>query len=387
MSKKTAAAPAEEEWEDVAEEGEEEYEEEEEDTTIANSDVIMRYKKAAQWTNEVLLEVAGMCKPGASVKELCKAGDALMVTKVAQAFRGVDKGAAMPTCINVNSIVAHCNGTEGDVTINAGDLCKIDLGIQIDGYPVLAATTVIASDNGEVPADADAKKASAISAGWATMDAAVRQLRPGGTTADVSSIIEKCAAHFGLNPVEGVLSHQLKRYIIDGFKTIPCKHSSEHKVHEYNLEENTVWCLDLVLTTGKGMRLKEKDMKACLSKAAIDSQYEPKLQAAFEARGEIEKRFQYFPFSVAALENPKARLGLSELNKHGVMTPIPVLYEKDGDIVVHFKSTVLITPKKIEKVAGVPVQKGAPAPAGYADEELAKLAKLPISLKKKKAAE
>jgi hypothetical protein len=67
-----------------------------------------------------------------------------------------------------------------------------------------------------------------------------------------------------------------------------------------------------------------------------------------------------------------------------------VLYEKDGEVVAHFKATVLVTPKKIERVTGIPIQKGAAAPAPYPDAELAAKAKQPISLvakKEKKAAE
>jgi curved DNA binding protein len=373
----TAAPAEEEEWEDY----EEEHEEEEEDTTIANSDVVMRYKKAAQWANEVLTEVVAQVKPDASVKAIAAAGDALVAQKVATLFRGVEKGSAMPTCVNVNGIVCHCNGTEGDVTIQLNDVVRIDLGIHIDGYVAMVAHTVHVTANGEL--NPEAKESAVIAAGNAVLDAAIRQLRPGNSTTEVAKVIEDCATHFGLNPVEGSLSHQLKRYIVDGFKVIPSKASSDHKVHEYEIQENSVWCLDIVLTTGKGSKLKERDMKPCVYKQAIDASYEPKLNAAFEARGEITNRYQYFPFSVASLEAPKAKLGMSELNKHGVTIPFPVLYEKDGEIVAHFKATVLVTPKKIEKVTGIPIQKGAAPLAAYPDELAAK-AKLPISLVDKK---
>ena len=380
MSKAKQAAPQEEEWEDV-EEGEE-WEEEEEDTTIANSDVVMRYKKAAQWANEVLAEVAKKAEVDASVKELCAMGDKLIMQKVATLFKGAEKGIAMPTCVNVNGIVAHCNGTEGDVKIQLNDIVRIDLGVHVDGYSAMVATTVHVTATGEL--NPESREAQCIAVGHQIMEAAVRQLRPGHSTTDVADLIEKMAAHYGLNPVEGVLSHQVKRYIVDGFKTIPPKASTEHKVHEYPIEPNTVWALDLVLTTGKGNRLKEKDMKPCIFKASIDSQYEPKLEAAFATRGEIQTRFQYFPFSVAALELPKARLGMSELNKHGVTAPLPVLYEKDGEIVVHIKSTVLVTAKKIEKVTGMLGQKGLPTPTPALPDDLMARAKLPLSLVDKK---
>lgn len=373
------------EWEDVPE-GDEEYddEEEEEDTSIANSDVVMRYKAAAKWANEALTHVIGKCKPGASIKALCKEADELIEQKVGQLFKGVEKGVAFPTCISTNSMVCHFNGAEEDIALAAGDVARIDLGVHVDGYPAYVAHTVQVTDDGTL---GDTREAHAISSCYAVLDAALRQVRPGASTTDVTNVIEKAAAHFGLAPVDGVLCHQMKRYIVDGFKTIPLKNSAEHKVHEYEIEPYSVWNLDMVLTTGKGQRLKEKDTKAMIFKASIDSQYEPKLQAAFEARGEIANRFQYFPFGVNRLENPKARLGISELARHGALMPYPVLFERDGEVVAQFKVTLLVNEKKIERVTGIAPQKGAPAPKPYTDEALIAASKMPLSLVKKEKKE
>ena len=386
MSKAQASKAQEnaEEWEDVDEDEDEE--EEEEDTTIANSDVVMRYKKAAQWANEVVIAVAALAVPGASVKAICVAGDDLIATKVQQLFRGVDKGAAFPTCVSVNSIVCHFNGTENDdVIIALNDVVRIDLGIHVDGYPVMVAHTIQVTANGEL--NPESKEAQVIAAGYATIDAALRQVRPGNNTTAVADVIEKCAAHFGLASVEGVLSHQLKRYIVDGWKAIPARATTEHKLHEYEIEPNTVWALDVLLTTSKGLRLKERDAKPCLYKATIDGAYEPKLEAAFAVRAEVSTKYQFFPFPVARLEAPKAKLGLSELAKHSSIVPLPVLYEKDGEIVAHFKVTLLVTDKKIERVTGVPLQKGAPTLPAYTDEDLAAKAKLSLALVKKEKKE
>jgi len=345
----------------------------------------MRYKAAAKWANEVLTQVISQCKPGASVKLICKEADELIELKVSQNFKGVEKGVAFPTCISVNTIVCHFNGAEEDVTLAAGDVARIDLGVHVDGYPAYVAHTIQVTEDGKL---SDSREAHVISSTYAVLDAALRQVRPGNSTTVVTDVIEKAAAHFGLNAVEGVLSHQMKRYIVDGFKTIPSKNSAEHKVHDYDIEAYTVWCLDIVLTTGKGQKLKEKDIKPSVFKASLDTTYEPKLQAAFEARGEIANRFQYFPFGTNRLTNGKAKLGVSELARHGALVPYPVLFERDGEVVAQFKVTLLVSDKKIERVTGVTPQNGAPAPKAYTDEALAAAAKQPLSLvkKEKKAA-
>merc|ERR1712036_145635 len=51
------------------------------------------------------------------------------------------------------------------------------------------------------------------------------------------------------------------------------------------------------------------------------------------------------PFTLRALEDEKkARLGVSECTNHELLTPYPVLYEKDGEFVAQFKFTVLLMP-------------------------------------------
>jgi len=372
MSKKTTDAhppKEEEEWEDV--EGEEEAaEEEEEDTTLNNTDVVAKYKQAATWANQVLKHVITLCKPGANIMEVCKAGDAMILEKVATSYKGVEKGIAFPTTISNGSCVAYLAATaeEGaDAVLVEGELARIDLGIQIDGYVAVVAHTIQVTADGLVKADS--REGQLLTAAFQVMSTASRQLRPGTDFYEVTDIIEKAAAHFGFNPVEGVLSHQMKRYIVDGVKCIPGKNVAEHKVHSYDVQPASVFALDVVLTTGKG-KLKERDTKAGIFKISLESSYVPKLTAAQEVSKEIEEKFQTFPFAVRNIENKKARLGLSELVKHGAVTRYAPLYEKDGELVAQFKITVLVTGKKIERVTGVELQKGAPAPAPYTDAAL-----------------
>lgn len=371
----------EEEWEDYEEEEEEE---EDIDTTINNSDVVVKYKKAAQWANEVLQAVIDATKAGAKVSELCALGDNLIGTKVATMFKGVDKGIAFPTCVSVNSCVAHNSPAADDETspqiIADGDVVHIDLGIHVDGFAAMAAHTVLVTPDGVMP---DSKEANVIQAAYTALQTAVRKIRPGTKMYEITEVIEKVAAHFNVNCAEGVLSHQLKQYIVDGFKCFPCKNNPEHTVHDYAVEPATVWTLDVVMTTGKG-KFKERDTRCQIYKQSLESEYQPKLESARQLLEEVNTRFQIFPFAVRNVENKKARLGLSEMLKHGVVTPYPVLYEKDGEAVAHFKMTVLVTNKKIERVTGLPLQKATKEVAPFTDEFLLTTSKLPFSLEPKK---
>ncbi|RNF19026.1 putative aminopeptidase, putative,metallo-peptidase, Clan MG, Family M24 [Trypanosoma conorhini] len=373
---------AEEDWEDVG--AVEEEEEEEEDTTINNSDVVMRYKKAALWCNETLQVLLDAAKPGAKVYDLCRLGDETIAKKLKTMFKGTEKGIAFPTCVSVNSCVAHNSPSADDEAasqeIQLGDVVHFDLGVHVDGYCAQVAHTVQVTENNELAADAKATKV--ISAAHSILNTAMRKLRPGTNVYDVTEIIEKAAAHYGVTPVDGVLSHMLKRYIVDSFRCIPQRKVAEHLVHDYTLEAGQVWALDIVVSSGKG-KLKERDARPTIHKVALDSKYAMKMESARELQREIEAKYQTFPFALRNLETKRARLGLTEMVKHDAVVPYPVLYERDGEVVGHFKATVLITGKKIEPVTGLRPQK-APALPAYTDELLLTTSKLPLSLEEKK---
>ena len=360
-----AVAEEEEYYEDAGEEVPE-------DTTLANTDVVNKYKKAALWANETLQHIISLCVVGANVLTVCQTADELIKTKVNSMFKGVaEKGVAFPTTISSNSCLCYQSEVPGeenaDRAIAVNDVLHIDLGVHVDGYSACVAHTLHVTANGEL--NPESREAQIISAAYKVLDTAVRQLRPGTDSYAVSHIIEKAAEHFGFANVEGVLSHQLKRFIIDGFQCIPGRSAAEHRVHSCTIEPLTVWAMEVALTTGKG-KLREGDAKANIFKQSIESTYTPKMAAAQEFSKEADSKFGMFPFAMRNIENKKARLGASELVKHGKLHRFAPLYERDGEVVAHFKLTVLVTDKKIERVTGVAPQKGAPAPKPFESDEL-----------------
>jgi len=67
-----------------------------------------------------------------------------------------------------------------------------------------------------------------------------------------------------------------------------------------------------------------------------------KLQASRKIFNEINTKSPSLPFNIRILEEKHARFGLSELEKHGLIHPYPVLYEREGEIVAQFKYTALV---------------------------------------------
>ena len=70
-------------------------------------------------------------------------------------------------------------------------------------------------------------------AAWNAFQAAQRVIREAGTNTEVTEAIAKACEAYECNPVEGVLSHKIKKHLIDGNDVIINKETSSQQVDEY----------------------------------------------------------------------------------------------------------------------------------------------------------
>ena len=66
----------------------------------------------------------------------------------------------------------------------------------------------------------------------------------------VSKPLQQIAEAYGTSLVEGVLSHQLKQFVIDGNKCVLNKATPEHRAEDGEFEENEVYGIDILVSTG-----------------------------------------------------------------------------------------------------------------------------------------
>lgn len=97
------------------------------------------------------------------------------------------------------------------------------------------------------------------------------------------------------------------------------------------------------------------ETRTTVYKRAVDQNYLLKLKAARYVFNEINSRFPTFPFTVRALEEKKGKLGITEMLKHDLLHPYPVLYEKNGEFVAQVKFTVLILGSATDRITGHPL--------------------------------
>jgi len=329
------------EMEEETSEGEEQ---EEEDTSLKNQDVLTKYRTSAEAVNKAMNAVLAEIKTGKNVLELCNLGDKVITDEIAKVYtKGkIEKGVAFPTCISVNNCLGHFSPLSGDTTTLAeGDVVKIDMGAHIDGYISTAGHTVVATANPATPTTG--RKADIICAAHIASEIVLRLMKPGKKNTDVTEAIKKVAEQFKVESMEGVLSHQMKRYVIDGNKVIINKQTVDQKVDEFEFEDYEVYSVDIVMSTGEG-KSRETETRTTIYKRAVDQNYLLKLKTSRYVFNEVNKRFPTLPFTLRSLDEKQARLGITELINHGLVSAYPVLYEKPGEFVAQFKCTVLITP-------------------------------------------
>ncbi|KAL4021581.1 hypothetical protein IC575_020387 [Cucumis melo] len=335
-------------------------EREEMELDLSSPDVVTKYKSAAEIINKALQLVISQCKPKAKIVDICEKGDSFIREQTGNMYKNVKKkierGVAFPTCISVNNTVGHFSPLASDETVmEEGDILKIDMGCHIDGFIAVVAHTHVLQEG-----PVTGRAADVIAAANTAAEVALRLVRPGKKNKDVTEAIQKVAAAYDCKIVEGVLSHQLKQFVIDGNKVILSVSNPETRVDDAEFEENEIYAIDIVTSTGEGKPKLLDEKQTTIYKRAVDKNYHLKMKASRFIFSEISQKFPILPFTARALEEKRARLGLVECVNHDLLQPFPVLHEKPGDYVAHIKFTVLLMPNGSDRITSHALQELQP---------------------------
>ena len=299
--------------------------------------ILDKYKAAALITNAALLKVIALCVPGADIYTVCQEGDKFIDEELKKVFNNkkskkLERGIAFPTCVSVNNVMGHYSPMQDESSqLQEGDLAKIDLGCHLDGFVAQAAHTIVVSSNPK--SKVSGRKADVILAAYNALRAAERLIREMGTNTEVTQAILKVTTEYETNPVEGVLSHKMKKHLIDGNDVILSKEAPDQKVEEFEFTPGDVFGLDIFVSTGEG-KPKEGDYRTTVFKRELDAQYNLKIKSARAFFSEVNKKYPTLPFAIRAFEDSTAaKVGVKECVAHDLLTAYPVLVEKAGELV------------------------------------------------------
>ncbi|QKX57894.1 uncharacterized protein TRUGW13939_05014 [Talaromyces rugulosus] len=347
------------------------------DYTLNNPDTLTKYKTAAQISQKVLESVTGWCLEGSKIIEICQKGDQLLDEEIAKVYKGkkISKGVGHPTTVSPSSFVTPytplvSDTEEAETTIKAGEVIKIQLGAQIDGFGTIVSDTIVvpSSESQDV---VEGREADLIHATYYANELLLRLMVPPGllasgtdeekakaaaqkppTQSHISNLIEKVAKTYGVNVVENTTSWLFERNEIEANKKIILSPGSGVK-GEGSAEVGEVWGVEVGLSLGSG-KVKTLPQRPTLHRRTTTT-YILKRPSSRQTLSEIVKRFGTFPFSLRQLEDEKAaKVGVVECVRGGVVRQYEPAGDSDNAAVSRLLTTIAITKNGLTRLAAPP---------------------------------
>lgn len=207
-------------------------------------------------------------------------------------------------------------------------VAKIMTGAHFDGYAANGATTHVVGED-----KVGDRKADTVMAAYHAHKAAQRKIAQGSTNQEVTAAIAAVCEEYKCNPVEGVLSHKIKKHVLDSNEVIINKETGEQRVEDWEFMPGDVIGLDVYVSSGEG-KPKEAETRTTVFKRELDSVYNLKIAASRKFLSECNKRSPTLPFALRQFTDvTSAKVGVTECLNHDLMMPYPVMCEKPGEIV------------------------------------------------------
>jgi methionyl aminopeptidase len=178
-------------------------------------------------------------RPGITTRELDEIGARVLAEHGAESAPPKVYGFPGALCISVNDEAIH--GIPGDRVIQAGDLVKLDLVAEKDGYFADAAVTVAV---GEVSSTALALKRCAESAFYI----AARSAKAGNRVYDIGRAVERETTRCGFRVIRELCGHGVGSTIHEP-PSVPNYHDRRFKTR---LTEGLVITIEPILSAGNG---------------------------------------------------------------------------------------------------------------------------------------
>jgi methionyl aminopeptidase len=326
-----------------------------------------------------------LCLEGEKIVEICQKGDQLLEEEIAKVYKGKKiakgkfhrcripilqlsmlictlQGVAHPTTVSPNSYVTPytplvSDAAEAETTLKAGEVVKIQLGAQIDGFGTIVCDMLVVPKKDSAKEVVTGREADLILATHYANELLLRLMVPQGllaqgtdeekakataqrplTQAQISSLLEKVAKAYDCKIVENTTSWLFDRNEIEGTKKIIL--SPGDGVRGDGVPEvGEVWGVEVGLSLGSG-KVKNLDHRATLHRRTTTT-YILKRPSSRQTLSEVVKKFGTFPFSLRQLEDEKAaKVGVVECVRNGVLRQYEPAGDAEGATVSRLLSTI-----------------------------------------------
>jgi methionyl aminopeptidase len=281
-----------------------------------NDEIFEKYLTAGRIAAKILNDGAQSIRPDSSYLDLVESIEARVQEE------GVEL--AFPLNVSLNEDAAHDTASAGDTRVfSRGDVVKLDLGVQVDGYIADTATTIDLGTNSLL-----------LQASEQALEAAIRTIKPGVAAGALGTAIQSEIESRGYRPIGNLTGHGLDRYGLHRSPTIP----NIRNMSGPRLEEGMVFAIEPFATTGTG-RVGEKTRKEIYSQV---SQKPVRIPAARTILDTVKNR-KSLPFARRWLPDRKLDIALPALVRSGILHAYPVLADIPGALVSQHEHTVIVT--------------------------------------------
>ncbi|KAF2495205.1 Creatinase/aminopeptidase [Lophium mytilinum] len=374
------------------------------DYSLANPDTLTKYKVAAGISQTVLKTVTGWCVEGANIVEVCEKGDKLLEEEVAKVYKGkkIAKGIAHPTTVSPSSYITpytplKTDEEEAATVLKPGEVIKIQLGAQIDGFGAILCDSIIIPSEKNEDDKLPGRQADLLLATYYANELLLRLMIPPGlvptgteeeqkkaaaqkppTQAKITQLLEKVVKSFDCNLVESTTCWLFERNEIEAKKKIILA-PGEGVRGEGIPEVGEVWGVEMGVSLGSG-KVKTLSNRPTLHRRTTTT-YGLKRPSSRATLSEIVKKFGTFPFSLRQLEDERsAKVGVVECVRGGVVRQYEVVGDKDNEPVARLFTTIALTKHGLTRLSGPP----SPDLEQYktdkkiTDEDILKILELPV---------
>lgn len=257
--------------------------------------------------------------------------DGVKLREVADRMEGhiLDHGGklAFPVNISINDTAAHFTpNTMDEIVFHNGDLVKLDVGAQVDGYLGDTATTVeVGTRNWQ----------SLIDASDRALQMAIEMAKEGVSVGSIGGIVERSIKDAGFRPVINLSGHEMKRYNLHAGLTIPNFNDGTLS----RIQGNMLLAIEPFATNGQGQV--SNGRSGNIYRVLRDRPVKDKdAQKLFDL---IKQEFTTLPFCERWCDRLQPESGplLKTLHRHGVISTYPILVEAQHGMVSQTEHTVL----------------------------------------------
>lgn len=282
-----------------------------------------KYKEAGRIAVEAMDMGVEKIQEGMALKDLANQIEEFIMKK--------ETKPAFPVNISINERAAHYTPSAWDDSVfSSGQMVKLDLGVQVEGYIADIARTKIVGGKGDE---------KLVEASREALFRAIEIIKPGVTTSQIGEVIENTIKDMGYRPISNLTGHMLSKNSLHGGVTIP----NIKTPHADTLHEGEVFAIEPFATDGEGTVHDEKD--ALIFKYLGDRPL--RLREARIVQDYVKNNFGSLPFAERWVSRLVPRFKLNQALRQLVYSKsiyaYHILKEKSGGTVSQAEHTVIVT--------------------------------------------